>query len=541
MEDPKSLAYYAPECEIESFKCPIGLNVMETPVLFNDGHTYDINNIKKHLNESCKSPLTNQEFVEPILIYNYNLKSQIDEWNLKNIIKKEIIFENDLIKNKDNKENVTCEKVRLFHKEFTYIGSVKDGKKDGEGNFMLNFNNEFDEYGTFNNYKCYDYNGEWLNNKKHGKGILIDNGVSYVSKWIDDKKNGNSLILYNNVTNSIDKGKANEKCIIQCEYHNDEIDHGIIFYENGNKYIGEINNNHCKNGNGELHFLDGTICKGYWNNNEISNYNIIYKGCTLINSEVKQFIFNLKKKNKNLINYQIENILDQIHSDTRIYVKNKELNVKFQINNETKNFLNIIFDKLFLEMINKIKISLIKNAIKEDDIYEYISEDSSDDEIERPEALFFKGSNNFRLNKNHFLQVMKHIYDDDTCKKEIRNKICNKFNTKTLFDSKRLGIVIKTKSVFKTLKMYLKNIFHNVKIDYDVIISISTFLEVIMSEILELAGNEEIKIFMDDNTKHENYKDDYVLLKINLDTIKVIIESEDNLNDLFINKLKIDL
>ena len=46
MGKKKSLAYYTPECKIESFKCPISLDVMKDPVLFNDGHTYDINNIK---------------------------------------------------------------------------------------------------------------------------------------------------------------------------------------------------------------------------------------------------------------------------------------------------------------------------------------------------------------------------------------------------------------------------------------------------------------------------------------------------------------
>jgi hypothetical protein len=545
MEEKKSLAYYTPECEIESFKCPIGLNVMENPVLFNDGHTYDLNNIKKHLNESCKSPLTNQEFIKPILLNNYNLKSQIEEWNSNNIIKKEIILENDLIKNKDDKENVTCEKIELFHNEFTYIGSVKDGRKDGEGKLILNFNNE---YGICNNDKNYIYDGEWLNNKKNGKGELIDNGVRYVSIWIDDKKNGGCLITYHNVYipeqlyNPIGRVKVKENCIIQCEYQDDEIvTSGIIFYENGTKYIGEINNRHCKDGNGELHFLDGTICKGVWNNDFLCSYDIIFKGCTIKSSEVSEFILNLQEKSNNLINYQIDKVLDQVHPDTLIEVKDKELSVRFLINDEIKDFFKIIFDKLFLEIINKIKIILIKNAMKDFDSYDYISEDSSDDEIERSEELFFKGISNLKLSNDHFYQVIEYLYKDDSCEEEIKNRIFYKSNAKSLFDSKRLGIVIKTKSVFKTLKMYLRNIFNNVKIDYDVIISICTFLEVIMTKILELAGEENIKEFKDDNTKYVKYKDDYVVLKMNLDTVKSMIKDEKDLNDLFINKLGIDL
>lgn len=110
---------------------------------------------------------------------------------------------------------------------------------------------------------------------------------------------------------------------------------------------------------------------------------------------------------------------------------------------------------------------------------------------------------------------------------------------------KKKNLVIKIKSVYNILKLHLKNIFYDVKIDYDVIICICTFLEVIIAEILELSGCEKINKFVDDEIKMSDrssiLNEANVLLTIDLDTIKSVIKNKNDLCDLISNKLKIEI
>lgn len=538
MDNKTSIAYYISECENESFKCPISLDLMEDPVFLNDGHTYERDNIKFHLLKSSKSPMTNINLTNyPILINNNSLKKQINDWRDNNTFKREIIFEDKKVKFKDSKKNVTCEKIELFEDDFKYFGSVKDGEKHGTGK-LINISKEQKNY----------YDGEWCNNKKNGKGIFIENDIKFISKWCEDKKNGISIILFDNVCSSINNNyKIKQNCIIQCEYEDDVISESvIIFYEDGRKYIGKVDDNFNHYGKGELHFLDGTIYKGIWrNDNEYPcNEEIIYKGC--VTRDSREFILNLQKK-INKLNYQIDKISKQVNQNIVIEVNNKVVNIRFEIDNKSKEFLNIIFDKLFLKIINEIKLSLIKNEFRGyDDNFNYISEDSSDEES--IEKNYFQGSNKLKLNKRHFIKIMKDLLSESQsnfCKGEIEINICKNSNLKNVFNSKKKNLVIKIKSVYNILKLHLKNIFYDVKIDYDVIICISTFLEVIIAEILELSGCEKINKFVDDEIKISDrsliLNEANVLLTIDLDTIKSVIKNKNDLCDLISNKLKIEI
>lgn len=539
MNNKTSIAYYISECENESFKCPISLDLMEDPVFLNDGHTYERNNIKFHLLKSSKSPMTNINLTNyPILINNNSLKNQINEWRDNNTLKREIIFEDKKVKFKDSKENVTCEKIELFEDDFKYFGSVKDGKKHGTGK-LINISKEQKNY----------YDGEWYNNKKNGKGIFIENDIKFISKWCEDKKNGISIILFDNVCASIDNNyKIKENCIIQCEYEEDVISESVlIFYEDGRKYIGKVDDNFNHYGKGELHFLDGTIYKGIWrNDNEYPcNEEIIYKG--FVTRDSRELILNLQKKN-NKLNYQIDKISKQVNQNISIEVNNKIVNIRFEIDNKSKEFLNIIFDKLFLKIINEIKLSLIKNEFRwyNDDNFNYISEDSSDEES--IEKNYFQGSNKLKLNKRHFIKIMKELLSENQsnfCKGEIEINICKNSNLKNIFNSKKKNLLIKIKSVYNILKLHLKNIFYDVKIDYDVIICICTFFEVIIAEILELSGCEKINKFVDDEIKFSDrssiLNEANVLLTIDLNIIKSVIKNKNDLCDLISSKLKIEI
>ena len=51
-----SFANNVNKCDIQTFKCPISLDLMEDPVFLEDGYTYDRKNIEDHLVNSNSSP-----------------------------------------------------------------------------------------------------------------------------------------------------------------------------------------------------------------------------------------------------------------------------------------------------------------------------------------------------------------------------------------------------------------------------------------------------------------------------------------------------
>lgn len=62
------------------FVCPITLNIMEDPVIAGDGHTYERHAIQEWIRRRGQSPITKAPVSTSSLIPNYNLKSQIDEF-----------------------------------------------------------------------------------------------------------------------------------------------------------------------------------------------------------------------------------------------------------------------------------------------------------------------------------------------------------------------------------------------------------------------------------------------------------------------------
>jgi len=67
------------------FVCPISCQLMQKPVIAADGHTYELSYIEKWLDDHIRSPMTGEEMEHKMLIANFNLKSQIDEWKAKQI------------------------------------------------------------------------------------------------------------------------------------------------------------------------------------------------------------------------------------------------------------------------------------------------------------------------------------------------------------------------------------------------------------------------------------------------------------------------
>jgi hypothetical protein len=66
----------------ELFKCPIGLTVMEEPVMAEDGYSYERKNILAWFEKNSTSPVKNI-IIGKLLIDNHSLKSEIQEWKTK--------------------------------------------------------------------------------------------------------------------------------------------------------------------------------------------------------------------------------------------------------------------------------------------------------------------------------------------------------------------------------------------------------------------------------------------------------------------------
>lgn len=76
----------------EHFLCPISREIMEKPVIAADGHSYELSCIEKWLETHIRSPMTGEEMPHKLLIANFNLKSQIEQWVAKPAVRDDLEF-----------------------------------------------------------------------------------------------------------------------------------------------------------------------------------------------------------------------------------------------------------------------------------------------------------------------------------------------------------------------------------------------------------------------------------------------------------------
>lgn len=535
-DNTTSFALIIPECEIQSFKCPISLDLMEDPVTLNDGHSYDRKSIQEHLIHSQNSPMTNEPLENECIINNYNLKSLINEWKNKNSDKKEIILRNNLIVFKDDYKNVTSEKVELYTKNFQYHGSVKDGLKNGKGIIYFKngekydgnwFNNEKHGKGKYFYEDKSNYSGDWKNDKYNDIGMFTnDVNIKFYCKWLEGKKDGKGYIILNN-----DNYKNS---IIECNWNSDLISNsGIIIYEDGSKYIGEIKD-YKRNGKGELYFTDSTIHKCNWLNDNVDGLiNVYYKNG---NSYEGIKSDNIQYKNcQYFINFQMENILSKLHPEIQITTMSTKNIVNLKLENDTKVFINNLFNQILLKIINCIILSLIEFEYDDNYDEEYDEIDSSDDEdtSDIQYIITYKS-----LNKKIFFNVLDKLLTGNLliyCKKEINDVLYKNNDLGSRFNSKDLELEIKIKSVYKFLKKILNNIFNNLKINYDVNVCLSTFLEILIDEVLEGSGFLALDNFIKSDNKQS------IDIKISLDDVKSTIRNNNDLFKFINDKLDIEV
>lgn len=103
------------------------------------------------------------------------------------------------------------------------------------------------------------YVGEWLNNKRHGRGTMTQpDGYQYVGQWKDDKPHGQGRLTLGN-------GVKYEGEFSNAAYNGK----GTLILPDGSRYVGEWQQWE-KNGRGIMYKPDGTIeASGLWVNGRV--------------------------------------------------------------------------------------------------------------------------------------------------------------------------------------------------------------------------------------------------------------------------------
>ena len=184
----------------------------------------------------------NQNNNKKIITITNNIKQNQNQINYINI--------NNNINNGNNQK----QKI-IFPDQSTYEGYLK--------------NNKFEGYGEYKS-KNYNYFGEFLSGKKHGKGKMEDflKNSEYVGDFVNDLKEGYG------------EEKYRDGSIYRGEFKEDMKDgKGILLLQgNGNYgYEGEFKKDKIS-GKGKFKWNEKKEYIGEWDNNEICGYGILLEG-----------------------------------------------------------------------------------------------------------------------------------------------------------------------------------------------------------------------------------------------------------------------
>lgn len=194
--------------------------------------------------------------------------------------------------------NLDKNEITLIEKDAIYKGKVHYGSKEGEGILF------FPKYNI-------TYQGNFINDKFNGKGVLCNDEFIYKGNFKDNMKhNYGELLSF--------KGCYSYK---GCWKFNKRNGVGEEIFENGIKYIGDYLNNN-PHGNGKMMFSDGSYYEGEFNNGSFDGIGeLVFKNlkcCKNIGSiDIKEYYDNnsntsfseeiILKKRKKQGKYRISN------------------------------------------------------------------------------------------------------------------------------------------------------------------------------------------------------------------------------------------
>ncbi|CDW89401.1 serine threonine-protein kinase ctr1-like [Stylonychia lemnae] len=137
--------------------------------------------------------------------------------------------------------------MKVIRKEIqNFLGQMKGSIREGHGRYIC---------ADKNKEKNYEYEGEWLKNRRHGNGrCFYYNKDLYVGQWLEGQRHGRG-------THFTGDGERYEG-----EWRNDMRDgEGILWSTNGIQYYGTFKNDK-KDGTGEIIMADGTRYIEEWTN-----------------------------------------------------------------------------------------------------------------------------------------------------------------------------------------------------------------------------------------------------------------------------------
>ena len=172
-----------------------------------------------------------------------------------NYTKGAAVYEGEVLNSKPHgigkmtyKDGRVCEGI-WEEGEFVYEGELNEnGKPHGRGKWMSRL-------WTYEE----DYEGEWKDGKKHGKGICkgSDGSVEYDGEWKDDKWHGKG-------TRNYDDGDVYKGEWRAGKQHG----RGVMTHKNGDIYDGEWKED-LKDGHGKLTYHNGDVYEGEFSNDEM--------------------------------------------------------------------------------------------------------------------------------------------------------------------------------------------------------------------------------------------------------------------------------
>ena len=154
--------------------------------------------------------------------------------------------------------------VDYFSNGSKYEGNKENGLRNGNGRFTY-------VTGAF-------YEGEWKNNKKDGKGVLMngDGKTIYDGFWVNDKYHGKGILYNQNINftneefNYEDFDNLNGRWLrFEGVFVEDEkCGKGLLCLINGERFYGNFEND-LANGTGNYYKKNGHVVNGVWKNNKL--------------------------------------------------------------------------------------------------------------------------------------------------------------------------------------------------------------------------------------------------------------------------------
>ena len=254
---------------------------------FNNESPYESKNaIQYKYTRLNKKKLSNNNISQKIICdLNYHPKKKESVHNTVNSLSVEqntisIVIEpsykkDNKIKNLKNKKNVEKERKK---KENTFEISrnqnlkIRNNSENQKSNKLIIEKNEINYISNRKRFKDGLYEGIIINGKREIKGIMkYKNGSKYEGQWKNDKRHGKGIYTTQNYNNPNYAG-----ILYEGEFNNDKIEgYGIGKYSSGDQYEGEWKNNK-QYGRGILNYIGGGKYVGEWKYGKLNGEGIYY-------------------------------------------------------------------------------------------------------------------------------------------------------------------------------------------------------------------------------------------------------------------------